>query len=67
MGRENQGFASMDPAVQREIASAGGKKARDMKVAHRWKRGKEAQEAGRQGGIASALARKKRREEIDDL
>jgi uncharacterized protein len=44
-----QGFASMDPAKQREIASKGGRSAHQMGTAHEWTAG-EARDAGRKGG-----------------
>ncbi|HRO43901.1 MAG TPA: KGG domain-containing protein [Flavipsychrobacter sp.] len=53
--RENQskiskrGFASMDAARQREIASKGGKAAHQQGVAHKWS-SEEARAAGRKGG-----------------
>lgn len=53
--RENRtskrGFASMDPAKQKEIASKGGKAAHQQGVAHEWTRD-EARAAGRKGGEA---------------
>ena len=48
----NRGFASMDEAKQREIASKGGKAAHEQGVAHEWN-SEEAREAGRKGGQAS--------------
>jgi general stress protein YciG len=55
-----QGFASMDPAKQREVASAGGKAiapekrafSRDPQLAAR---------AGRAGGLASVAAKRARK------
>ena len=47
----NRGFASMDPAIQREIASKGGKAAHEQGVAHEFN-SEEAREAGRKGGEA---------------
>jgi len=52
MGTEHRGFASMDKAKQREIASKGGKAAHAAKTAHEWD-SEEAQAAGRKGGMAS--------------
>jgi len=46
-----RGFASMDPAKQREIASKGGKAAHQQGVAHEWSPD-EARAAGRKGGEA---------------
>jgi len=46
-----RGFASMDPAKQREIASKGGKAAHQQGVAHEWST-EEARAAGRKGGEA---------------
>lgn len=47
-----QGFAGMDRAKQRAIASAGGKAAHAKGTAHKWDT-YEAQAAGRKGGQAS--------------
>ncbi len=52
MAKEDRGFASMDPAKQREIASKGGKAAHQKGTAHEWT-SEEAREAGRKGGMAS--------------
>lgn len=46
-----RGFASMDEAKQREIASRGGKAAHERGTAHQWS-AEEAREAGRRGGLA---------------
>jgi general stress protein YciG len=46
-----RGFASMDPAKQREIASKGGKAAHQKGTAHEFT-SEEAREAGRKGGQA---------------
>ena len=51
MGTETRGFASMDAARQREIASRGGKAAHAKGAAHEWDKS-EAREAGRKGGLA---------------
>jgi general stress protein YciG len=48
-----RGFASMNPAAQREIASKGGKAAHQQGVAHEWT-SEQAREAGRKGGQASS-------------
>src|SRR5438105_15660379 len=50
-GRSNRGFASMDTAKQKEIASKGGKAAHAKGTAHEFDSG-EAREAGRKGGQA---------------
>lgn len=50
-GKSNRGFASMDAARQREIASKGGKAAHQKGVAHEWN-SDEARNAGRKGGEA---------------
>lgn len=60
MAKEDRGFASMDPAKQREIASKGGKAAHQKGTAHEWT-SEEARDAGRKGGIAS---HRRRREQI---
>ena len=60
MAKEDRGFASMDPAKQREIASKGGKAAHQKGTAHEWT-SEEARDAGRKGGIAS---HRRRREQL---
>lgn len=52
MGKEDRGFASMDRAKVRELASKGGKAAHQKGTAHEWT-SEEAREAGRKGGMAS--------------
>jgi general stress protein YciG len=47
--KSNRGFASMDPARQREIASKGGRAAHEKGTAHEWTP-EEARQAGRKGG-----------------
>ncbi len=54
-----RGFASMDQAKQREIASKGGKAAHEKGTAHQWS-SDEARNAGRKGGLASHRARRMR-------
>ena len=49
--KSNRGFASMDPAKQREIASKGGRAAHEKGTAHQFSPN-EAREAGRKGGGA---------------
>lgn len=48
-GKSRRGFASMDPAKQREIASKGGRAAHQKGTAHEWS-SDEARQAGRKGG-----------------
>ena len=48
-GTSNQGFASMDPAKQRSIASKGGKAAHEAGTAHEFT-SEEARIAGSKGG-----------------
>jgi uncharacterized protein len=60
VAKEDRGFASMDRAKQREIASKGGKAAHQKGTAHEWT-SEEARDAGRKGGIAS---HKRRREQL---
>src|SRR5690606_25661631 len=48
-GKSRRGFASMDPARQREIASRGGRAAHAKGTAHEWS-SDEARVAGRKGG-----------------
>src|SRR5260370_19543098 len=57
MAKEDRGFASMDRAKQREIASNGGKAAHQKGTAHEWT-SEEARDAGRKGGIASHQRRR---------
>jgi general stress protein YciG len=59
VAKADRGFASMDPAKQREIASKGGKAAHRKGTAHEWTR-EEAREAGRKGGLASHRKRRER-------
>ena len=47
----NRGFASMDPAQQRDIASQGGRASHERGTGHEWD-SQEAREAGRKGGLA---------------
>lgn len=49
-GKSRRGFASMDPARQREIASKGGRAAHEKGTAHEWS-SNEARNAGRKGGV----------------
>ena len=51
MGKEHRGFASMDPAKQRAIASKGGRMAHKKGTAHQWTT-EEARRAGQKGGLA---------------
>jgi general stress protein YciG len=51
MGKQDRGFASMDPKKQRRIASQGGKAAHAKGRAHEWTV-EEARAAGRKGGSA---------------
>jgi len=55
-GKSERGFAAMDPARQREIASAGGKAAHQSGNAHEFT-SEEARKAGRKGGQASSKQR----------
>ena len=48
--KQKTGFAIMNPKLQKEIASLGGKKAHELRVAHRWT-SEEARIAGRIGGL----------------
>ena len=65
MAKEDRGFASMDRAKQREIASKGGKAAHQKGTAHEWT-SEEAREAGRKGGMASHRRRKEMSDGSDD-
>ena len=59
-GTSNRGFASMDPELQRAIASKGGKAAHQSGNAHRFT-SEEAREAGRKGGMARSAANRARK------
>ena len=65
VAKEDRGFASMDRAKQREIASKGGKAAHQKGTAHEWT-SEEAREAGRKGGMASHRRRKEMGDEQGD-
>jgi general stress protein YciG len=60
-GKSRRGFASMDPARQREIAARGGKTAHSNGKAHKWNSA-EARLAGKKGGTNSAKARKSKKD-----
>jgi general stress protein YciG len=51
VSRDLRGFASMDVARRREIASLGGRAAHAKGTAHEWSR-EQARIAGRKGGLA---------------
>jgi hypothetical protein len=51
MGKEDRGFASMDRARRRDIASKGGTMAHVKGTAHQWT-SEEARQAGRKGAIS---------------
>lgn len=57
--KQKRGFAVMDPARQREIASMGGRKSQDTGVGHQWT-SDEARIAGRKGGLMNAGRPRKR-------
>jgi uncharacterized protein len=61
VAKEDRGFASMDRAKQREIASKGGKAAHQKGTAHEWT-SEEARDAGRKGGIASHRRRREQQQ-----
>ena len=65
MAKEDRGFASMDRAKQREIASKGGKAAHQKGTAHEWT-SEEARDAGRKGGIASHRRRREQMSPTDE-
>jgi hypothetical protein len=51
VGTETRGFASMDPAKRRAIASQAGHAAHQKGVAHKWN-AEEARDAARKGHLA---------------
>jgi general stress protein YciG len=65
VAKEDRGFASMDRAKQREIASKGGKAAHQKGTAHEWT-SEEARDAGRKGGIASHRRRREQMTQPDN-
>jgi general stress protein YciG len=56
--KQRRGFAAMDPAKQREIASKGGKASHQKGTGHEWS-SEAAREAGRKGGAVSRDRRAK--------
>ena len=60
--KQRRGFAAMDPAKQRTIASKGGKASHQQGTGHEWN-SQTAREAGRKGGMASHGGRGKRQGE----
>jgi general stress protein YciG len=56
MSTKDRGFASMDKAKQRAIASKGGKAVQVQGTAHRWTV-EEASKAGKKGGTISSARR----------
>lgn len=59
MSISDRGFASMDRAKQREIASKGGKAAHAAGTAHEWT-SEEASAAGRRGGLEAHRRKRER-------
>lgn len=57
--KQRRGFAAMDPAKQKEIASRGGKASHEQGTGHEWT-SEAAREAGRKGGQASRGGRGKK-------
>ena len=52
ISRAPKGFAAMDPTVQRQLASKGGRTSQERGKAHRWTK-EEASAAGTKGGRLS--------------
>ncbi len=65
MSIHDRGFASMDPAKQRAIASKGGKCAHEKGTAHQWS-SEEARAAGKKGGSASQRRKGERAREAGE-
>lgn len=61
--KQRRGFAAMDPAKQREIASRGGRASHERGTGHEWT-SETARVAGRKGGLASHGGRGKRAGEV---
>jgi uncharacterized protein len=64
MGSWNRGFASMDEAKKKLIASLGGKAAHEKGTAHQWTT-ETAKLAGRKGGLETARRRKAKKLEAE--
>jgi general stress protein YciG len=62
MSPAKRGFASMDRSLQRQIARAGGRASAQSPRQRRWTE-MDAAAAGRKGGLASAAAAQRRRED----
>lgn len=60
IGSGKQGFASMDEAQRKLIASMGGKTAHAKGTAHQWTK-ETARLAGRKGGLRSAQTKRERK------
>jgi uncharacterized protein len=63
---QRRGFAAMDPAKQREIASKGGKASHALGRGHEWNK-ESARIAGSKGGKASHGGRGKNHEAAEPL
>ena len=63
--KKDQGFRVMDPNLQRQIASKGGKAAHAQGTAHEWTE-EEARKAGRKGGLESHRRRRERKAAAPD-
>lgn len=61
MAMKDRGFASMNKDIQRDIARQGGVAAHACGTAHEWDE-TEARTAGRKGGLASAKAKRERKQ-----
>lgn len=55
--KSRRGFAAMDPALQRRIASEGGRASHESGRGHRFSTA-EARDAGRKGGLVSRKTKK---------
>jgi general stress protein YciG len=60
--KQRRGFAAMDPARQRELASRGGRASHAKGTGHEWNRD-AARNAGKAGGIASGVSRNRKKAE----
>ncbi len=60
--KSRRGFAAMDAALQRELASRGGRASHAKGTGHEWD-GSAARDAGKKGGIASGVSRNRKKQE----
>ncbi len=60
--KSRRGFAAMDASLQRELASRGGRASHAKGTGHEWDPN-AARDAGKKGGIASGVSRRRKKQE----